>query len=65
MVAACRSVLYSAGGRAGSHDQHGRGRFTKRALATPGVIGWDVTIYNPDLDANRVAARRIVRYVRE
>lgn len=40
-------------------------RLTMRALATPGVIGWDVTIYNPDLDADRVAARRIVRYLRE
>jgi arginase len=38
-------------------------RLTKRALATPGVIGWDVTIYNPDLDPDRSAARRIVRYM--
>lgn len=38
-------------------------RLTKRALVTPGVIGWDVTIYNPDLDTDRSAAQRIVRYV--
>jgi arginase len=38
-------------------------RLTKRALATPGVIGWDVTIYNPDLDPDRSAAQRIVRYL--
>ena len=25
--------------------------------------GWDVTIYNPDLDATRVHARRIVRFI--
>ncbi len=38
-------------------------RLTKHALASPGVIGWDVTIYNPDLDPDRSAARRIVRYI--
>jgi hypothetical protein len=25
--------------------------------------GWDITIYNPDLDPERVHARRIVRFV--
>ncbi len=25
-------------------------QFTRHMLAAPGVIGWDVTIYNPDLD---------------
>ena len=25
--------------------------------------GWDVTIYNPDLDPERVHARRIVRFI--
>ena len=28
-----------------------------------GPLGWDVTIYNPDLDPDRVHARRIVRFV--
>ena len=28
-------------------------------------VGWDVTIYNPDLDPQRTSARRIVRFIRE
>lgn len=36
---------------------------TRRALSSPRLIGWDVTIYNPDLDPNRTDARRIVRYL--
>ena len=28
-----------------------------------GPLGWDVTIYNPDLDPERVHARRIVRFI--
>lgn len=32
------------------------------ALAA-GPVGWDVTIYNPDLDPDRVHARRIVRFI--
>jgi arginase len=36
---------------------------TRRALSGPRLIGWDVTIYNPDLDPNRTDARRIVRYL--
>jgi arginase len=35
---------------------------TATALAA-GPIGWDVTIYNPDLDPERIHARRIVRFV--
>jgi arginase len=34
---------------------------TTALLADPG--GWDVTIYNPDLDPTRVHARRIVRFL--
>jgi arginase len=33
------------------------------ALGAPGLIGWDLTIYNPDLDPDRTAARRIVTYL--
>jgi len=33
------------------------------ALASTAVAGWDVTIYNPDLDPDRTDARRIVRYI--
>jgi arginase len=32
------------------------------ALAA-GPVGWDVTIYNPDLDPNRIHAERIVRFI--
>jgi len=28
-----------------------------------GPIGWDVTIYNPDLDPQRTYARRIVKFI--
>jgi arginase len=34
------------------------------ALAA-GPIGWDVTIYNPDLDPGRIHAERIVRFIAE
>ncbi|MGH2393388.1 MAG: arginase family protein, partial [Candidatus Limnocylindria bacterium] len=36
---------------------------TRAALAAPGVLGWDVTIYNPDLDQDGADAARIVRYM--
>jgi arginase len=36
---------------------------TGRSLATAGVLGWDVTIYNPDLDPTGGHARRIVDYI--
>ncbi len=39
--------------------------FTRGALSTAGVIGWDVTIYNPGLDPDGTDAVRIVRYVVE
>jgi arginase len=35
-------------------------RVTAEALAA-GAVGWDVTIYNPDLDPDRTSAQRIVR----
>lgn len=35
---------------------------TSTALAA-GPTGWDVTIYNPDLDPDRAQARRIVRFL--
>jgi arginase len=38
---------------------------TRGVLSGPRLIGWDVTIYNPDLDPSRTDARRIVRYVSE
>jgi arginase len=33
------------------------------AMAAEGLIGWDVTIYNPDLDPDGSQARRIVEYL--
>jgi arginase len=38
---------------------------TARALASPDVLGWSLTIYNPDLDPDHAGAARIVRYVAE
>jgi arginase len=38
-------------------------RFTSTALALPGAIGWDVTIFNPDLDHDGTRARSIVHYL--
>lgn len=32
------------------------------ALAVPGCVGASVVIYNPDLDEERLHARRIVRF---
>jgi arginase len=36
---------------------------TRGALSVPGCVGWDVTIYNPDLDPDGSQAARIVDYV--
>jgi arginase len=36
---------------------------TEAALQTPGLVGWDVTIYNPDLDPDGSGARRIVAFL--
>jgi len=36
---------------------------TTTALTTHHNIGWNVTIYNPDLDPERISARRIVQYL--
>ena len=36
---------------------------SRGALRHPSVAGWDITIYNPDLDPSRSEAVRIVRYV--
>jgi len=38
-------------------------QLTRTALALPGAIGWDVTIFNPGLDPDGTRARRIVRYL--
>jgi arginase len=36
---------------------------TRGAMASPWLLGWDVTIYNPDLDPDAEGARRIVGYI--
>jgi arginase len=36
---------------------------TGRALSGPGCIGWSVVIYNPQLDPDRSAARRVISYI--
>ena len=33
------------------------------SLADPRVIGWDITIYNPDLDPHERSASRIVEFI--
>jgi arginase len=38
---------------------------TSAALRAGGCSGWDVVVYNPDLDPDREMARRIVRFVSE
>jgi arginase len=37
----------------------------RRALASPNLRGWTITIYNPDLDPDSTGAERIVRFVAE
>ncbi len=36
---------------------------TGAALRTPGLIGWNITIYNPDLDPDGAGAARIVSFL--
>ena len=38
-------------------------RLSATAMVAHGLIGWDVTIYNPDLDPDGSQARRIVEYL--
>ena len=40
-------------------------QITRRALASPQLLGWTITIYNPDLDPEGAGAERIGRYVAE
>lgn len=37
---------------------------TNAAMAVPGCLGWDVTIYNPELDAEGAHAHRITDYIK-
>jgi arginase len=38
---------------------------TVSALQAGGCRGWDVVVYNPDLDPERDAAKRIVQFIGE
>jgi arginase len=38
-------------------------RLTLSALLAPGVVGWNLTIYNPDLDPTRMGAAKIVEFI--
>ena len=51
--------------QAGGLDWQALTEITRRALASRAVLGWTVTIYNPDLDPSRQDADRIVRYIAE
>lgn len=51
--------------QAGGLDWDVLTRLTRLMLASPRAIGWDVTIYNPDLDRDGTDAMRIVRYLVE
>jgi arginase len=41
------------------------GQLAAAALAGPGVAGWDITIYNPDLDTDGSGAARITAFIAE
>jgi len=49
--------------QAGGLDWPTLARLTTRAVAGPGLLGWSVTIYNPDLDPDGAGAQRIVKYL--
>ncbi|MGI8704012.1 MAG: arginase family protein [Candidatus Limnocylindrales bacterium] len=49
----------------GGLDWDGLGQLCAAALADPGVAGWDITIYNPDLDPDGSAAERITVFIAE
>jgi arginase len=36
---------------------------SRAVLRTPGLAGWNITIYNPDLDPDRSGAARIVSFL--
>ena len=50
--------------QAGGLDWRDLDAVAATALAA-GPVGWDVTIYNPDLDPDRIHAKRIVRFIAE
>lgn len=51
--------------QAGGLDWRTLSALSRGALGHPAVVGWDITIYNPDLDPDGDGAKRIVRFVVE
>ncbi|MGH2617328.1 MAG: arginase family protein [Thermomicrobiales bacterium] len=58
--AALAAVAYP---QPGGLSWHALETVTEAALQTPGLIGWDVTIYNPDLDPDGRGAKQIVAFL--
>jgi arginase len=46
----------------GGLDWEQLSELTRVALTSRGLVGWDITIYNPDLDPDRRGAQRIVEF---
>jgi len=46
-------------------DWDALGQLSAAALGDPGVAGWDITIYNPDLDRDGSGAERITAFIVE
>jgi arginase len=46
-------------------DWSALGQLSAVALGDPGVAGWDITIYNPDLDPDGSGASRITAFIAE
>lgn len=51
--------------RPGGLQWHELIALTTMALKVPGLVGWNVTIYNPDLDPDGSGAERIVAFLAE
>jgi arginase len=47
----------------GGIDWEQLGALTRAALKSPGLIGWNITIYNPDLDPGHRSATQIVSFI--
>jgi arginase len=47
----------------GGMDWHQLGLLTHSALVVPGVVGLNLTIYNPDLDPTGAGAARVVEFI--
>lgn len=41
------------------------GELTTTALKSGKIIGWNITIYNPDMDPEKVSAKKIIQFIEE